>query len=88
MNQVLHKPDQPLRPAAKDDLAATQDWQTNRTTPFAAEFPHKAALYQPETKELLGLISYEPGQGSLAIEGLCLEYDFVIRAVESEFYLQ
>lgn len=62
-----------VRPATKDDLAATQNWQTNWTTSFAVGLPNKVALDQTETKELLGLMSYDLDRRSLAVEVIYLE---------------
>lgn len=62
-----------VRPATEEDLTATRDWQTNWTTPFAAELPNKVALCRLEDNELLGLMSYELNQGNLAIEIIYLE---------------
>lgn len=62
-----------VRPANQSDLAATQDWQSNWTSPFAVGLPNKVALCRTETNELLGLMSYELDQGSLAVEIIYLE---------------
>lgn len=62
-----------VRPATGTDLAATQDWQTDWTTPFAIGLPNKVALYLIKTNELLGLMSYELDRGSLAVEIIYLE---------------
>lgn len=42
-------------------------------SPFAAELPNKVALCRPEINELVGLMSYELAQGSLAVEIIYLE---------------
>ena len=62
-----------VRPATEEDLTATQDWQTNWTTPFAARLPNKVALCRSESDGLLGLMSYEFDQGNLAVEIIYLE---------------
>ena len=62
-----------VRPATEEDLTATRDWQTNWTTPFAARLPNKVALCRSESDGLLGLMSYEFDQSSLAIEIIYLE---------------
>lgn len=55
------------------DLAATKDWQTNWTTPFAAKLPNKVALRRTDNGELLGLMSYELDERGLAVEILYIE---------------
>lgn len=62
-----------VRQANQADLAATQDWQTNWTSPFAVGLPNKVALCRTETNELLGLMSYELDQRGLAVEIIYLE---------------
>jgi len=62
-----------VRPAAENDLASTGDWQTDWTTPFAAGLPNKVALYRADHGELLGLMSYELDEGSLAAEIIYME---------------
>ena len=62
-----------VRPATEEDLTATQDWQTNWTTPFASGLPNKVALCHSGSDELLGLMSYGFNQGNLAVEIIYLE---------------
>ena len=62
-----------IRPAKEADLAETQDWQTNWMSSFVSGLPNKVALCRGETNELLGLMSYELDQGSLAVEIIYLE---------------
>lgn len=59
--------------ATEQDLAKTQDWQTDWTTPFAVHLPNKVALHRRDDGELLGLMSYELDEGSLAVEIIYIE---------------
>lgn len=59
--------------ATEQDLAATQDWQTSWTTPFALKLPNKVALRRTDDGELLGLMSYELDEKGLAVEILYVE---------------
>jgi len=59
--------------ATERDLAATKDWQTNWTTPFAARLPNKVALRRLDNGELLGLMSYELDEKGLAVEIIYME---------------
>lgn len=62
-----------VRPATKRDLAATRNWQTNWSTPFAVQLPNKVALCRLDTEELLGLMSYELDEKGLAVEIIYME---------------
>lgn len=42
-----------VRPAMKQDLAATRKWQTRWETPFAAGLPNKVALRRTDKVETL-----------------------------------
>ena len=59
--------------ATEEDLAATKDWQTKWTTPFAIKLPNKVALRRTDDGELLGLMSYELDEKGLAVEILYVE---------------
>lgn len=59
--------------ATEQDLAATQDWQTNWTTPYALSLPNKVALHRADDSELLGLMSYELDEKGLAVEIIYVE---------------
>lgn len=59
--------------ATEQDLAATKDWQTKWTTPFAIRLPNKVALRRTDDGELLGLMSYELDEKGLAVEILYVE---------------
>ena len=59
--------------ATEHDLAATKEWQTSWTTPFATHLPNKLALRRSDDGELLGLVSYELDEGGLAVEILYME---------------
>ena len=59
--------------ATEQDLAATQDWQTNWTTPYALSLPNKVALHRADDGELLGLMSYELDEKGLAVEIIYVE---------------
>ena len=59
--------------ATEQDLAATRDWQTKWTTPFALKLPNKVALRRADNGELLGLMSYEVDEAGLAVEILYVE---------------
>ena len=59
--------------ATEQDLAATKDWQTSWTTPFARGLPNKEALRRADNGELLGLMSYELDETGLAVEILYVE---------------
>ena len=59
--------------ATEQDLAATQDWQTNWTTPYALSLPNKVALHRTDDGELLGLMSYELDEKGLAVEIISFE---------------
>ena len=59
--------------ATEQDLAATRDWQTTWTTPFAIKLPNKVALRRTDDGELLGLMSYELDEKGLAVEILYVE---------------
>ena len=59
--------------ATEKDLAATKDWQTKWTTPFAIKLPNKVALRRTDDGELLGLMSYELDEKGLAVEILYVE---------------
>lgn len=62
-----------VRAAVRQDLDATHDWQTSWNTPFALQLPNKVALCRSDNGELLGLMSYELDQGSLAVELIYME---------------
>lgn len=62
-----------VRPASEGDLAMTQTWQTNWTTPFARNLPNKVALYLKENQELLALMSYALDPNSFSVEVIYLE---------------
>lgn len=62
-----------VRPAAKQDLVATRNWQTRWETPFAAKLPNKVALFRADNGELLGLMSYELDEKTLAVEIIYME---------------
>lgn len=62
-----------VRPATEQDLTVTHDWQTSWNTPFALQLPNKVALCRADDGELLGLMSYELDQGSLAVELIYME---------------
>ncbi len=62
-----------VRPATENDIASTGGWQTDWTSPFAAGLPNRVALYRVDNDELLGLMSYELDQGSLAVEIIYIE---------------
>ncbi len=62
-----------VRSATENDIASTGDWQTDWTTPFAADLPNKVALYRADNDELLGLMSYELDEGNLAAEIIYIE---------------
>lgn len=57
-----------VRPATKQDLAATRNRQTCGETPFAAQLPNKVALCRSDNGELLGLMPYELEEKSLVAE--------------------
>jgi hypothetical protein len=59
--------------ATSEELAATKNWQTKWTTPYARKLPNKVALRREDNGELLGLMSYELDQRSLAVEILYVE---------------
>ena len=59
--------------ATEQDLAATQDWQTSWTTPFAIRLPNKVVLRRRDDGELLGLMSYELDEKGLAVEVIYME---------------
>lgn len=59
--------------ATEADLVATGDWQTNWRTPFVVQLPHKVALRCTGNNELLGLMSYELDNKSLAVEIIYIE---------------
>lgn len=62
-----------VRPATDADLASTKSWQTDWTSPEAAQMPNKVALCRAENGELLGLMSYEVDQDALAVELIYME---------------
>ncbi|MDO5595054.1 MAG: hypothetical protein Q4G01_09645 [Eubacteriales bacterium] len=62
-----------VRPATEQDLAATRDWQTNWKSAFARQLPNRVTLCRTDNRELLGLMSYELDQASLAVELIYLE---------------
>lgn len=62
-----------VKEATEADLIATQDWQTNWTTPVAAQMPNKVALHRADNDELLGLMSYELDESALAVEIIYIE---------------
>ena len=62
-----------VSPATKQDLAATQNWQTSWTTPYALDLPNKVALHRTDDDELLGLMSYELDEKGLAVEIIYVE---------------
>ncbi len=62
-----------VRPATENDIASTGGWQTDWTSAFAAGLPNRVALYRVDNDELLGLMSYELDQGSLAVEIIYIE---------------
>ena len=62
-----------VKVATEQDLAATKDWQTKWTTPFAIRLPNKVALRRTDDGELLGLMSYELDEKGLAVEILYVE---------------
>lgn len=59
--------------ATEQDLSATRDWQTNWKTPFARQLPNKVALHRVDDGELLGLMSYEQDETTLAVEIIYME---------------
>lgn len=59
--------------ATEQDLAATQNWQTSWTTPYALDLPNKVALHRTDDDELLGLMSYELDEKGLAVEIIYIE---------------
>ena len=59
--------------ATEQDLAATQNWQTSWTTPYAHDLPNKVALHRTDDDELLGLMSYELDEKGLAVEIIYIE---------------
>lgn len=62
-----------VRLATENDIASTENWQTDWSTPFATGLPNRVALYRVDNDELLGLMSYELDQGSLAVEIIYIE---------------
>lgn len=62
-----------VRPANSQDLASTRNWQTSWCTLFAAQLPNKVALCRMDNRELLGLMSYELDEKSLAVEIIYME---------------
>lgn len=62
-----------VKTATEQDLAATKNWQTEWTTPYARQLPNKVALHRADNDELLGLMSYELDEAGLAVEILYLE---------------
>lgn len=62
-----------VRSATKQDLVATRTWQTRWETPFAAQLPNKVALCRADDCELLGLMSYDLDEKSLAVEIIYME---------------
>lgn len=59
--------------ATEDDFALTEHWQTQWTSPYAEQLPNKVALHREDNQELLGLLSYELDNGSLAVEIVYME---------------
>lgn len=59
--------------ATEQDLAATWNWQTSWKTSFAAQLPNKVALCRTDNGELLGLMSYDLDEKSLAVEIIYME---------------
>ncbi|WP_317394499.1 hypothetical protein [Agathobaculum desmolans] len=62
-----------IRPASESDFALTSEWQTSWQSKFVAEMPNKVALCRSDTEELLGLMSYEIDECSLAVEIIYME---------------
>lgn len=62
-----------VSPATEQDLSATWNWQTSWITPFAAQLPNKVALRRADDDELLGLMSYDLDEKSLALEIIYME---------------
>lgn len=60
-------------PACEEDLARTQDWQTQWTSAAASQMPNKVALHRTDDHELLGLMSYDLDENGLAVEIIYLE---------------
>lgn len=59
--------------ATEKDFASTSNWQTNWLTPYAVRLPNKVALRRVDYDELLGLMSYEMDERSLAVEIIYIE---------------
>lgn len=59
--------------ATADDFALTEHWQTQWTSPYAERLPNKVALHREDNQELLGLLSYELDNDSLAVEIVYME---------------
>lgn len=59
--------------ATDEDLKATKDWQTMWLTNAATQMPNKVALHRTDDGELLGLMSYEINDQSLAVEIIYME---------------
>lgn len=62
-----------VRAATGKDFAATEDWQTQWTTPYVNGLPNKVALCREDDGELLGLMSYKVVDKNLCVELLYIE---------------
>ncbi len=62
-----------VSPATERDIAETWNWQTSWNTPFAAQLPNRMALRRTDNGELLGLMSYDLDEKSLAVEIIYME---------------